>query len=340
MECNAVFEGGGIRGIAHVGAASVLQQAGYHMRYFAGSSAGAIVASLLAAGYTADELRPIMQELDFTAFLHKRGVARLGAPGKMASLFTRFGIYDADLFEDWLSDLLAKRGVRTFGTLSLPAVREGNLRWPLQVTACDIYDQRLLILPRDLADFGIDPNLYPVAKAVRMSMSIPIFFKPFPLKDKKGRVHLIVDGSLLSSYPVWLFERDCLSSSLPTVGFDFVGDRSLSGVCKSKLWPDFLCYLSLLVSTAMDAVDKQQATLLQEDEQGTVKIPVIVETNGRRRHVSPTDFDLTQDEKKQLFQNGETAARRFLARQRLAQTDKRASTVLPAPRYPLGRTGT
>ena len=64
MECNAVFEGGGIRGIAHVGAASVLQQAGYHMRYFAGSSAGAIVASLLAAGYTADELRPIMQELE------------------------------------------------------------------------------------------------------------------------------------------------------------------------------------------------------------------------------------------------------------------------------------
>ena len=49
--CNGVFEGGGVRGIAHVGAACVLEAAGYRFEALAGSSAGAIVAALLAAGY-------------------------------------------------------------------------------------------------------------------------------------------------------------------------------------------------------------------------------------------------------------------------------------------------
>ena len=123
MEYNAVFEGGGVRGIAHVGAACVLEEAGYRLGFFAGSSAGAIVASLLAAGYPARELKSILMNLDFTQFLYESGAARFGRLGKAASLFTRFGLYDADFFERWLSELLAKRGVRSFGTLALPSPR-------------------------------------------------------------------------------------------------------------------------------------------------------------------------------------------------------------------------
>ena len=72
-------------------------------------------------------------------------------------------------------------------------------------------------------------------------------------------MHLIVDGSLLSSYPVWIFSRNCLSPSLPTIGFDFVGDRACPAVCHSKSWPEFFCYLGMVISTSMNAVDKQQA---------------------------------------------------------------------------------
>ncbi len=317
MEWNAVFEGGGVRGIAHVGAVRILEKSGYRLRFFAGSSAGAIVAALLAAGYTPDELQEILMGLDFTQFLHETGVARLGAVGKAASLLTRFGLYDADLFERWLSDLLAKRGVRSFGTLALPSPSQGEPQWPLQVTACDVTDQRLLLLPRDFADFGLDPNLCSVAMAVRMSMSIPFFFKPFPLKDRRGKVHLIVDGSLLSSYPVWIFSRNCLSPSLPTIGFDFVGDRACPAVCHSKSWPEFFCYLGMVISTSMNAVDKQQASIPGQAPVGTVKIPVTVQTEEGLRRISPIDFELSDSEKVQLFQNGEQAARRFLSRQHL-----------------------
>ena len=54
---DAVFEGGGVKGIALVGAVAVAEEKGYRWANLAGTSAGAIVASLLAAGYTGAEFR-------------------------------------------------------------------------------------------------------------------------------------------------------------------------------------------------------------------------------------------------------------------------------------------
>ena len=50
---DAVFEGGGVKGIGLVGAVSEIEKAGYTFENLAGTSAGAIVASLLAVGYKA-----------------------------------------------------------------------------------------------------------------------------------------------------------------------------------------------------------------------------------------------------------------------------------------------
>lgn len=54
--CYCIFEGGGAKGIAHVGALAALERSGLQLAGFAGTSAGAIVAALAAAGYTAEEL--------------------------------------------------------------------------------------------------------------------------------------------------------------------------------------------------------------------------------------------------------------------------------------------
>lgn len=48
---DAVFEGGGVKGIGLVGALSVIEKAGYQFENLAGTSAGAIVAGLLAVGF-------------------------------------------------------------------------------------------------------------------------------------------------------------------------------------------------------------------------------------------------------------------------------------------------
>lgn len=68
-EAYAVFEGGGVKGSALVGALARVQEEGIGFKGLAGASAGAIVASLTAVGFTANELKPIMDNVDYMSFL-------------------------------------------------------------------------------------------------------------------------------------------------------------------------------------------------------------------------------------------------------------------------------
>lgn len=68
LRADAVFEGGGVKGIGLVGALAVAEERGYRWVNVAGTSAGAIVASLVAAGYGAGEMKEILQELDYRRF--------------------------------------------------------------------------------------------------------------------------------------------------------------------------------------------------------------------------------------------------------------------------------
>jgi len=65
---DVVFEDGGVRGIGLAGALVVAEEKGYQWESLAGTSAGVIVASLLAAGYTAAEIKAIINEPDYTRF--------------------------------------------------------------------------------------------------------------------------------------------------------------------------------------------------------------------------------------------------------------------------------
>ena len=60
MNYIGIFQGGGVKAIAHLGAIKALEERGFRCVKAAGSSAGAIVASLLIVGYNADELKEII----------------------------------------------------------------------------------------------------------------------------------------------------------------------------------------------------------------------------------------------------------------------------------------
>src|SRR4051794_21735282 len=91
-----VFEGGGVKGIGLVGALSVLEERGYQPRHTAGASAGAIVATLYAAGYTAAELHEIMQTLDYNQFEDETWEDRIPVAGAALSLITELGVYKGE----------------------------------------------------------------------------------------------------------------------------------------------------------------------------------------------------------------------------------------------------
>jgi NTE family protein len=112
-----VFEGGGLRGIGLVGAYSVLEEHGFRPQNVAGASAGAIVAALVAAGYTASELREVLDALDFLSFKDRAWEDRLPALSRTVSILKDKGVYEGEAFQAWMTGLLEAKGLRTFGDL-------------------------------------------------------------------------------------------------------------------------------------------------------------------------------------------------------------------------------
>ena len=309
-----VFEGGGVKGIALVGAFSVLEEEGYEPQNMAGASAGAIVAALIAAGYGSSELKKIIAELDYNRFKDEALEDRFPL-GAALSILKDLGIYEGEDFVEWMSGLLEAKKVRTFGDLVRREDIELRYRYKLQVIASDVTDRRLLVLPRDAPKLGIqDPDDIEVALAVRMSMSIPIFFEPVRFANREtGTEHLIVDGGMLSNFPVWLFDAE--APQWPTFGLKLVQKdpkASLAAELPQPVAPrggvsQVVGYLRSLVDTMMAAHDR-----LYIEEHDFEERTIAIDSLG----VGTTEFDLSGQRALVLYQSGRDAARKFLLRQR------------------------
>src|SRR5947208_9893201 len=106
-----VCEGGGVKGIGLAGAFSVLEEHGYKPQNVAGTSAGAITAALIAAGYSASEVKEIIFNLNFRQFEDPSWEDKLPVIGKGISILVEEGVFKGDEFLAWMRELLAGKGV-------------------------------------------------------------------------------------------------------------------------------------------------------------------------------------------------------------------------------------
>ena len=298
---DAVLQGGGVKVIGLVGALTVAEERGYQWVNVAGTSAGALVASLLAAGYPARELASILEELDFSLFRDPGPLGRIPLAGPLLALLLTKGMYRGDYLEEWVREKLAARGVRTFADLILPGEKDERFRFKLQVIAADVSRGRMLVLPQDIAAYGVKPESLDVARAVRMSASLPFFYRPVKeVYRSTGRpcVSYIVDGGLLSNFPVWLFDV-AGAPPWPTFGFMLVDPQY--GRPQRIRGPVSLA--GALVSTMLEAHDARY--LEEADRVRTIRIP----TCG----VRTTDFDISPEKRRELFAAGRKAAQAFFA---------------------------
>lgn len=307
-----VLEGGGVKGIGLVGALTGLDEKGFVPQNIAGTSAGAITAALVAAGYTVAEMKKILSELEYAKFKDKTAVSRIPLIGEPLSAVTRKGMFKGDYFHKWIEDKLAAKGVHTFGDLVVEEYKdEPKYRYRLQVIATDITGHDLLKLPGDAkARFGTDPDELSVADAVRMSMSIPIFFEPWRWQTAaseqhpRGQEHLIVDGGVLSNFPVWIFDSEG-EPPWPTFGLMLVEpDPKAEPGAEEPASPDddVITYFKDLAGTMMGAHDRMY---LQNDTfVRTIPIPTL--------GVRTTEFDLSEKRAGELFESGRTAALEFV----------------------------
>jgi NTE family protein len=138
-----------------------------------------------------------------------------------------------------------------------------------------------------------------------MSMSIPVFFEPVSFTNPKtGGEHLIVDGGMLSNFPLWLFDTE--EPLWPTIGVKCIEEDprapmaplgSRGGVFK------VVDYARSLVETMMEAHDRFY--LEESDFDRTIAIDAL--------GVGTTEFDLPRKRAMQSYGSGRASAEEFLS---------------------------
>jgi NTE family protein len=264
MDYDIVFEGGGAKGMVFVGALQELETRGHTPARLLGVSAGAIMATLLAAGYDSAEMAEALNEKQdgqpvFLGFLEKppeltpdqiknstlREVLRSynmklipdlieetiddqiadfistsPTTGRICFFIELGGFYTAKNFLDWLKTKLdsgiyslgkgkfGKGNPRRFGSMTLAQFFNATGA-ELSLVASDTSDSRILVL-----NYHTAPDC-PIIWAVRMSMSFPMLWNEVVWQATWGRYmqkdisgHTIVDGGMLSNFPIELFLSD------------------------------------------------------------------------------------------------------------------------------------
>ncbi|WP_017726990.1 patatin-like phospholipase family protein [Halalkalibacterium ligniniphilum] len=293
MNVDGVFAGGGVKAFAFIGALQVMEESGYTFSRLAGTSAGAIFASLIRAGYTSEELLTMLDDLDIKKFKDAGMSIVLFPFAKWLRLYYRLGMYSGVKLEQWLSQALKEKGISTFADLPVDS---------LKIIASDISRGRLIVLPDDLPDYGINPQSFSIAHAVRMSCSVPYFFEPVKLYNRKkgGERSYVVDGGILSNFPLWVFsgERDG-TLRRPVLGFQLKPE--LDEIPPNEIKNAIDLYQSLFV-TMRQAHDLRYIS--KKHAKNIVFIPV--------DNVTSTDFNLDQEQKKVLIELGRQETARFL----------------------------
>jgi len=318
---NLIFEGGGVKGIAYAGAIKVLEEKGIMSSIVrvGGTSAGAINAVLVGLGYTSAQTLDIMNKLDFNKFMDDD----LGVFRDIDRLLNEFGWHKGAFFRKWISKLIKKKTGNPDATFTEVQKQKNEKGFR------DMYFIGANISTHFAEVFSHEhtPRMC-IADAVRISMSIPLFFASH--RSPRGDVY--VDGGLLDNYPVKLFDRkkyvaqENLSDHVletkyykkhnkllkqkgldispyvynkETLGFRLDSEREIA-VFRDQSEPahaeitDFSSYSLNLIKTIMDS--QANTHLHNDDWQRTI----YVDTLG----VKTTDFSLTDAKKKTLVESG------------------------------------
>jgi len=307
---DVVFEGGGIKGIGLVGALKSFEDNGYEWKNISGTSAGCIVAALIAVGYSAEETKKLMLQIDYNKIAGKNHF-NIPILSFAHSLLFKKGIFNADYLKQWIDEVLSNkihptnRKPVTFGDLIIPEEKgillnneKYKRKYKLHIIATDISRGKMLILPEDIAEYGINPDELQVSLAIRMSISIPYFFQPVILNNIcTNTKSVIVDGGVLSNYPVWLFDVNGIPR-WPTIGFKLGGCKEI----REHKITNIFNFTSSIIETMLEAQD--DIHIRDMDYLRTVKINTL--------DIKTTDFNISYRKIMDLYNSGEACGREFL----------------------------
>jgi NTE family protein len=313
---NLVFKGGGVRGIAYMGALEALEQEGILQKIerVAGSSAGAIAATLTSFRLPVVETVKLFDSLDLARVpqtsLNKRDVSKLphlNNADNIRRLVEKYGWYSSAYFHEWLGDVIASQCGRnpraTFNDFHLRGYRD------LYVAAVNLSRKRT-----EFFSYQTTPDVA-VADAVRLSMSIPLFFEAIRFDGKEfSKGDYYVDGGLFDNYPIHLFDQPEFARLNPfyknginweTLGLFLKSEELESPI--DPIMPDNLFeFLNLTLRSFYDTHDLSNLDKSLVDQQRSV----IITDCG----VSSLQFDLEPGSElyQKLYESGRESVMKFL----------------------------
>lgn len=274
---NLCFEGGGIAGLSYAGVSKALKEYNIKQKRIVASSAGSIFAGLIACNATPDFIEEIIKSTDFTYFMDGWGW-RAGLCYRMA---WKMGMYNGEYFLNWYSGLLKKLGINE--SITLQEIYE-KFNTDLIITTTDIVEEKTIYLNRE------KNGSLQLKQAVRMSMSIPIFYVPVYHENK-----FYIDGGYLDNYPIDYL--DMYYPQEPAIGFKLVGKN----VKKIKFtgWDD---YVSALLHSAVNKIES--LNFREDDKSRTVLIDTF--------DVSTIEFNISPENIDKLIESGYKSTCEFL----------------------------
>lgn len=305
---NLVFEGGGIKCIAYVGAIGVLEEEKIMpgIRRVAGTSSGAIMATLLALGAGTPQIQEILHATRFNMFED----ASFGLVRNTWRLLHRYGWYKGDAFSTWAKKQIA--ALSGDAELTFKALASRTKGTParcreLYMIGTDLSAQKAVVYSAEQT-----PDT-PIWQALRISMSLPLVFASVAYNHD-----VRVDGGLSWNYPIDLFDRarymhgvsaesDAPLYNPATLGFrvdsrtEIEAERKHLGLPAVKV-DNFVSYLKALVGFAIDMAN--HAHLKEADWHRTV----FIDSQG----VSTTDFSIDERLRLALIASGQHGAENYL----------------------------
>lgn len=244
-----VLSGGGSKGVAHIGVIKALEENGIPIDYVAGTSMGAIIGGLYAAGYSPEEMIALVNSDEFTEWVD--------------SEISKKYRYFYNLDKPGLKRLEIEFDLKNSRNISLPL----NVVYPYQM---DFAIMETYARPGAVANYDFDSLFVPfrcvaadvaankplvlnhgdLGLAIRASMSFPFYFKPIKINDT-----LLFDGGMYNNFP-----KDVVIE-------DFSPDYIIGSKVASNYGPpkedDFISQLQTLLMENTDySVDSTEGILI------------------------------------------------------------------------------
>lgn len=219
MKLGLSLAGGGIKGVAHIGAIKALEEEDIKIDYISGTSSGSIVATLYACGYSPDEIYKIFEkyvkEINYIDFINIKKFFKNILTGKGINID---GLNSGTKIKRIINEVCSKKGIENINQIKMPIV----------IPAVNIKKEELYVFSNNRClkrskyiKYIDDIN---IGTAVQSSCSYPGIFSPC---NSKGE--LLVDGGIAENLP-WREIKNIGANKVLSIVFS---DKQEKECCKN-----------------------------------------------------------------------------------------------------------